>query len=289
MKLKILTTSLVLFAFACAKKPLMISSEDQTFHRAQQRLQETTKRINEIQASDEEHTLFLQAEGLYEYRFSFPPRGFFGYLAEGAAAATDFPAFQALAGSLDLADLRIRSSDSAVHLWETLLTQYPNTPLRPLTLYRLGWAYRNTAVTGLPRKSGNEAFDLLVKEYPDLPLTTLSKEALGVPWKSKSTATAWSFIPGAGQIYVGETLNGVVRLTIGLAALSAVVIPIVIAYQRGHELEWGNSWPLIATGFAGLIVLSINYTAAYQDAMRAVVEFNEREEDKFLKRHPDAP
>jgi len=205
------------------------------------------------------------------------------------AAATDFPAFQALASSFDLADLRIRSSDSAIHLWETLLSLYPNTPLRPLTLYRLGWAYRNSEVTGWPRKSGDEAFDLLIKENPDSEIATLTKEAKKVPWKSKNEATGWSLIPGAGQIYVGETLNGVVRLSIGLASLAAVVTPIVLAYQRKDSLSWWNDWPLLAMGFAGLIVLSIDYTAAYQDAMRGVVEFNEKNENKFMDAHPDAP
>jgi hypothetical protein len=39
----------------------------------------------------------------------------------------------------------------------------------------------------------------------------------------------------------------------------------------------------------GLVVLSIDYSLAYQDALRAVMQFNEREETKFEDRRPDAP
>ena len=39
----------------------------------------------------------------------------------------------------------------------------------------------------------------------------------------------------------------------------------------------------------GLIVLSIDYSFAYQDALRAVMQFNEREEIKFEDQHPGAP
>jgi hypothetical protein len=39
----------------------------------------------------------------------------------------------------------------------------------------------------------------------------------------------------------------------------------------------------------GLIVLNVDYTLSYQDAMRGVVEFNDRVEADFEARHPEAP
>jgi len=68
-----------------------------------------------------------------------------------------------------------------------------------------------------------------------------------------------------------------------------VVVPIVVAYQRRDDLTWGNDWPLLATGLTGLFILNIDFTSSYQDAIRGVVQFNERAEETFERAHPDAP
>ena len=78
-------------------------------------------------------------------------------------------------------------------------------------------------------------------------------------------------------------------MLVALASAAAIIAPLVIGYQRRNELSWKHDWPLLATGTAGVIVLSIHYTLSFQDAMRAVVEFNERRERKFELTHPDAP
>src|SRR6185437_24822 len=222
-------------------------------------------------------------------RYALASRGTLAAVGEFAAAATDFPALQSFAGSLDLFDLRLRSTDAAIQLWETLLSQKPKTALRPLALYRLGWAYPSSDVLGLPRESGSDAFAALVAENPNTPLASLAKEAEGVHLKKKSAAAAWSLVPGWGQFYVGRPWSGTVRLSIALASLAAVVVPTVVAYDRRAELTWSHDWPLLATSLAGLFVLSFDYTASYEDAMRGVVEWNERAESEFERRHPEAP
>jgi hypothetical protein len=40
---------------------------------------------------------------------------------------------------------------------------------------------------------------------------------------------------------------------------------------------------------AGFIGLQVSYTLAFQDAQRGAIRFNEREEEAFGKRHPEAP
>ncbi|MBY0413745.1 MAG: hypothetical protein K2Q18_06255 [Bdellovibrionales bacterium] len=235
----------------------------------------------------EERLLFLQAESFYRYRFKPPKHNTKSFLAEAAATITDFPAFQSLAGSFSLLDLRLRSSDSAIQIWETLLLRHPQTQLRPLILYRLGWAYRYASVEGLPRKFPNEPFDELIKEQPKSSLSSLALEAKEIPWKSKSKAATRSLFPGLGQIYVDETHSGLIRMGIAVGALAAIIIP---AYKATHKnTNWKNDWPLLATGIAGLIVLSFDYTSSYEDAMRGVVDWNERAESKFNHEHPEAP
>jgi hypothetical protein len=279
---------LAVAAAGCASRSL-ISRDDLEFLRAQAQFQKTQARVQALNAPPDEAALFLQGELFYRYRFQLPRPGFGSAVAQAAAVLVDVPALESLAGSLDFVDLRLRAYDGAVQLWETLLAQHPGTPLRALTLYRLGWAYRSSGAAGLPRTSGDEAFELVDREQAGAPLGQLAHAARGAPWKSKQAATAWSAVPGLGQMYLGERVSGVVRLGIALTAAAMVVVPTVIAYERNRDLSLGADWPLLATGLAGVVVLSFDYTTAYKDAMRGVIEWNERIEAAFEARHPDAP
>lgn len=277
----------ILFIGGCSTSSILIQSDDSTFEDAQHYLDRTYQTISTIDLPIEERMLFLQGESFYRYRFKSPKHNTKSFLAEAAASITDFPAFQSLAGSFSLLDLRLRASESAIQLWETLLARYPQTTLRPLVLYRLGWAYRYAGVAGLPRHSPNEPFDELVKEQAKSSLSLLALEAMTVPWKSKSTAATRSLLPGLGQIYVDETRSGLIRLGIAAGALAAIIIPAYIATHK--KTTWKHDWPLLATGIGGLIVLSFDYTSSYEDAMRGVVEWNERAEAVFNRTHPEAP
>ena len=278
---------LVVMVSACGTSTL-IHVRDPTFERSIGRFERSERAAEAAGAAPDETAMFLLGEGFYRYRFSFPRRSVSSYLAQVAAAAMDFPALQSFAGSLDMFHLRLRSYDGAVQVWETLLQQHPHTRLEPLTLYRLGWAYRNAVAPGFPRSSG-EAFDALVRGFPDSPLVPLAHEAEAVPWKAQGSATAWSVIPGLGQIYAGEYLNGTIRVTISVAGAAMVLVPVVIAYERRADLSWSRDWPLLATGLGGLVVLSIDYSDSYEDALRAVIQYNERQEEAFEAKHPEAP
>ena len=248
----------------------------------------TADRMKSSPASEAERAIFMQAEAFHDYRYSPSSPSGWTYLAQVAAATTDFPGFQSLAGSLDLMTLRLQAGDGAVLLWETLLDHYPDSSVKPLALYRLGWAYRNTSVEGLPRDS-DRAFETLLRDFPDSEWAPFAKEALLVPRKLKSTATTLSLIPGMGQGYTGHWGKGAARLSIAAAALAMVVAPAIEAYQRQQELSVIKDWPLLLTGLAGLVVLSVDYTQAYQEAVKGVVEFNEAKEDEFDASHPGAP
>jgi hypothetical protein len=268
---------------------LWVRRDDLRFQLSQARLEKTQEGIATGSAPLAERQLFMQAEGFYRYRFELPERGTASYLAEAAAVTLDFPALQTVAGSLDLTELRLKSYDGAVHLWESLLMRNPDTQLRALVLYRLGWAYRNTGAAGLPRESGDDAFAALIAEQPHSPLASLAKHAMATRWKSRTTATALSVMPGLGQLYVGETRSGVTRLSIAALALAAVVVPAYVGFQRREELAWRRDWPLLSSGLCGLLVLSFSYTSSYQAAARSVVEWNEGVEAEFDARHPETP
>lgn len=264
---------------------MLIPRGDDTYRRAIAHYQRTRQLVAESFAPDDDQAMFMQAEALYRYRFA-PHRSAGAIFAELAASATDLPMFEAFSGSLDLFALRLKTNDGAIQIWESLLDRQPATPLKALALYRLGWAYRNHTVTGFVG-STDVVFDALAKEFPGSELALLGVAAKQTPHKSPTTATAWSIIPGAGQIYVGETRNGVVRLAIAAAAAAAIIVPSVVAYER-RDLGL-DDWPLLVTGIAGATVLTVDYTNSYQDALRGVLEYNERSERAFEDEHPEAP
>jgi hypothetical protein len=268
---------------------MLIRDDDATFTRAQERLVRTAKATEALQAPPEERALFLQAEGFYRYRFAEKSRNTGSYAAEAAAAITDLPAFQSMAGSLDLLEQRYRTADNAAQLWETFLTRYPHSPLRPLALYRLGWAYRSVGAKGLPRDHPDQAFDTLIAEKPGSPLAAFAQEAKAVPWKSKSTAMERSVIPGLGQLYMDEKRSGLIRLGVAIFAVVALVTPTYVAAANSGDLSWRSDWGLLGSGLLGLTILSIDYSNSYQAAMSSVVQSNERAEDEFNRQHPTAP
>jgi hypothetical protein len=274
-------------ASGCAPS-VLIRADDTAYRSSIERFQRTRVLVAASLAPDDEQAMFLQAEGLFDYRFAPPGRSLGSYLAQTTAAAIDFPVLDSLAGALDLYSLRLKTYDGAVQLWETLLARSPHTPLRPIALYRLGWAYRNSIASGLPGSS-ERAFDALAAMGAASPLAGLAGEARQVPWKSQGSATAWSIIPGAGQIYAGEGKNGAVRLAIAIVAAGMVVVPSILAFERRDDLSWRRDWPLLATGIAGAILLTTDYSSSYQDALRAVLEHNERQEAEFERRHRGAP
>ena len=88
--------------------------------------------------------------------------------------------------------------------------------------------------------------------------------ALGIPPKRETT--------GAGA--------NTVRLRINSAANFTPVMSILVWPPRtkpGPMRGFGKlDAPLLALGLSGLIVLSVDYTTSYEDAMRGVVQWNEK-------------
>ncbi len=262
---------------------MLINSGDPIFSNAQKRFAHTRQLVRRSGAPEDQCDLFLQAEALYRYRFEEPNLGTKTFLAEAGAAVTEFPGFQAVANSYDLYNVRVRAPDAAVQLWESFLAQYPDSKLRNLTLYRLGWAYRSAGVHGFPHKEPDDLFDELVKSDPHSQLANYALEAKHVPWRSKAGATARSLIPGWGEFYAGDNRGGWVRLITALVASAAIVYP---AYVGIHGQI---TWPLATLAFVGLSALSFDYTASFEGAQNDVINYNENAEARFEAEHPGAP
>src|SRR5262245_9774470 len=94
--------ALVLLALASCSSSVVIRRDDPVYAHARGRLLHTQAVVDRLPASPDEKLRFLQAEGFYRYRFEFPARSAGVRLAEAAAIIVELPAFQSLAGSLDL-------------------------------------------------------------------------------------------------------------------------------------------------------------------------------------------
>jgi hypothetical protein len=267
---------LAVLASACASSPL-IRPGDTEFLRAQDRLAATQQRVLALVGPGPESASFLQAESLYRDRFALRLHGAGSYVAQAAAAAIDFGPLSVLAAGNGMADFRLMGYDGAAQLYEAQLARFPQGKLAPLAQYRLGWAYRSVSLDW-PRSS-EQSF-----KAAETAGIALAAQAAKVPWKSQETAVTLSILPGLGQIYTGETGNGVVRMALAVAFLALAVVPAVVAL-KDHDA----SWQRVALSTAGLVGLQVVYTTAYQDAQRAALEFNEREEAKFEDAHPESP
>jgi hypothetical protein len=266
---------------ACANSPL-IRRADPQFDDAQSQLERTAERVRADAASPDEAALFLQAESFYRYRWSLRLHDSRAYALQTVAAAIDFGPFSALASTNGVGDLRLGAYDGAAQLYEAHLERFPQSRLAPLALWRLGWAYRAGQVKEFPRGT-DEVFAELIRRG-DPQLSPLAAQARAAPWRSQDTAVGLSALPGLGQIYCGETANGVVRMVLaaGFAALFAA--PLALAVRQGSL-----GWQRLAASTAGFVGLQVVYTTSYQDAQRAALEFDEREEAAFRAANPEAP
>ena len=240
---------------------VLIRSEDETFSRAQSRLLRTQGLVDATAAPKAETVAFMQAEGLYQYRFEPAARSFGSYVAQALAVATEFAPLQALAASAGMFELRLRGYDGAVQLWESFLLRSPATALAPLALYRLGWAYRSLNASGFPREDANDAFDDLIRRFPQSPLSKLAIDAKSVPWKSQDMAIGLSIIPGAGQAYAGEWGNGGIRFITAAAFAALAIVPIVVIYQNSQQdrLWTRENAAWAGTAVLGIILLNVAY------------------------------
>lgn len=264
---------------ATASRPPL--ADDAKFTAAEQHLADSVNRLAAPTTLAPDEVLFLQAESFYFYRTELRGPGAGSYLAQAAAAFTDFAALNVLAASQGPLELRLRAYDGAARLYSTLSTRYPESALRPMALYRLGWACRSASDESC---GSDESFQALWRAYPGSALAERAREAARVPSKSLGAATAWSILPGAGQLYVGEVLNGTVRLSVAAGFGALTLVPIITMVS---ERKFG--WLPTALSFLGLVGLQVTYTTSYQDAQRAVLDFNERQEAAFEAAHAGPP
>ena len=287
---KLITMVMCFLLCACAPS-ILIKKDDPTFNYARERFQKTAHLLQSENLSDtttienisEDKALFLQAESYYRYRLELQKPSARSLATKAIAATTDFAPLSVWAASTEINQLRMQSYNGAAQLYEAFLDRYPNSNLSVLAFYRLGWVYRNVSIEGYPRNE-REAFEALIRKYPTSPYAPLAQEIMSIPFKSQGKATAWSLIPGAGQMYVGEWRLGAVHLSIATAFAAISIVPPIIMVKN-QKLDWLG----LGISLAGIVGLQVSYTIAYQDAQHRAINFNEHKEMEFENKHPEAP
>jgi hypothetical protein len=79
------------------------------------------------------------------------------------------------------------------------------------------------------------------------------------------------------------------RIVATLASLALIILPIKTISNRDGGTQFKRDWPLVGLSLTGLISLSLLYTNLYEDTMRGVVEWNDKQEVEFIHEHPEAP
>ena len=87
-----------------------------------------------------------------------------------------------------------------------------------------------------------------------------------------------------GPFSVFAAGNGVVRIGIAAVFAALFAVPLIEAI---HQDALGCK--RIAVSIVGFIGLQVSCTTAYQDAQRAALEYDERQEAAVFASHPSAP
>ncbi len=233
----------------------------------------------------EEKAALIQAEAFYQYRLEFRRPTARSFLAQILASAIEFAPLSIWASSSDITQLRLQSYNGAIQLYEGFLESYPASPYRSLALYRLAWAYRNASIEGLPHDAEN-ILDVLASE--PLPASSAyaayARELKAIAYKSQNAVAGWSVIPGASQCYVGKFALGGLYFGLALGFTAAAFIPPIYMI---HERKFDLAATLIS--FLGFVGLEVAYSDSFEDGQKAAVEYNERREAEFARKHLELP
>jgi hypothetical protein len=187
-----------------------------------------------------------------------------------AQAAPD-PAIRPVA-SLWMAETRAQSADypQALRLYQGVMTEYPGTPVAERAAYLIGWSLLRQRQWTQARAAFAEV-DAKSFYHPSAQrLAAALNPPPILPQRSPTLARALSTVlPGAGQIYTGHALDGL----IGLGVHSAFIAGATGAAMAGLEGAVGID-AFFTWGF---------YQTQMSNAAASAREFNVQAEERFIE------
>ena len=164
----------------------------------------------------------------------------------------------------------VMSCFAAQKKYEALIEGCENRQLKALARYRIAWCGRI-----LPTADNRQLLNEIINDDKlDAKLRDRAQQLLDMPFKRPTVANGVSFLlPGAGQLYTGYPVQGVLRL-----AVAGVAYYFAISEWEAMG-DGGKLWSVM-----GMLWLHGNSGG---DAYLKAVCFNEREEWKYREEHGD--
>ena len=174
-------------------------------------------------------------------------------------------------GSLWMAEARARGGDQedAIRLYRDLMRQYPGSTIAERAAYLVGWSY-------MRQRQWTEARQAFAQVDPATPyrasaerLATALNPTPDLPQRSPTLARILSTVlPGAGQIYTGQTVDGLIDLGLHGAMIAGTTGAVLAGLKGAAGLGAFFTW-----GF---------YSAQMSNAANSARNFNSQAEERFI-------
>jgi len=173
--------------------------------------------------------------------------------------------------ALWMAETRAQGGDyaQAIRFYQEVISQYPGTSVADRASYLIGWGLMRQRQWDLAR----QAFDTVEPQsfYADSArrlAATLDPPPV-LPHRSPTVARLFSTVlPGAGQIYTGDTLDGLIGLGVHAALLAGTVGAISAGLEAAAAVSAFFTW-----GF---------YSNQRANAAANAQDFNTQAEERFI-------
>jgi len=173
--------------------------------------------------------------------------------------------------TLWMAETRAQSGDypQAIRLYDGVMTEYPGTPVAERAAYLIGWSLLRQRQWAQARAAFVEVDAKSFYHTSAQRLAAALNPPPTLPQRSPTLARALStLLPGAGQIYTGHALDGLIGLGVHGALIAGTTGAILAGLEGAAGIGAFFTW-----GF---------YQTQMSNAAASAREFNVQAEERFI-------
>jgi len=181
--------------------------------------------------------------------------------------------------ALWIAETRARRGDQleAIRLYQELIRQYPGSTIAQRAAYLIGWSYlRQRQWT-----NAREAFARVDEKGPYRAsgerLATVLDPPPELPQRSPTMARLLSTVlPGAGQIYTGHTLDGLIGLGLHGALIAGTRGAVIAGLEGAAGINAFFTWGFYQTQMTNAAVLAQDFNVQAEERFIGQLTVQER-------------
>jgi TolA-binding protein len=170
--------------------------------------------------------------------------------------------------ALWMAETRARGGDQAeaIRLYQALLRQYPGSVIAQRAAYLIGWSH-------LRQRQWTEAREAFAQVDNESPYHVSSERLVALldtppelPQRSPTVARVLSTVlPGAGQIYTGHTLDGLIGLGLHGALIAGMTGAVMAGLEGAAGIGAFFTWGFYRTQMSNAAILAQDFNAQAQE------------------------